>query len=166
MTWLTRAAGSLIGCSCYGRPVVAEVTVISPNIVELVGNLQQQFGVNRTERPPPRPPVQAQSGDTTENRGGQRALAGGQTFAPALTRSRPDSGEDPTPRRNPFRADITANRPSTPFLTQLIGQQNAATAVATKRLEAGIAAYQRANGGPARAPSGIAFLTRRVDAFV
>jgi len=52
----------------------------------------------------------------------------------------------------------------------LIGQQSAGVSVANnaasaRRQEAGIAAYQRANGGPARSPSGIVFLSRRVDAI-
>jgi len=148
---------------------MAEVTVISPNIVELVGNLQKQFGAPRAERPPPRPPVQSQSGDTAQNRSGQRANAETRPAATTLRRSdtgNAESQQQRPPRQDNFQPDRLANRPSTLFLTQLIGQQGPNRAVTPKRLETGIAAYQRANSGPARSPGGYVFLTRHVDTTI
>lgn len=153
---------------------MAEVTVISPNIVDLVGTLQKQFGAPRTENPPPRPPAQSASADTAGNRSGQRAGSDTQSAAPVLRRSEAREQQQPLSRSplpplfQPERR--STNRPSTPFLTQLIGQQSAGRslptdATAPRRLEAGIAAYQRANGGPARSPSGVVFLSRRIDAI-
>ncbi len=148
---------------------MAEVTVISPNIVELVGNLQRQFGAPKAERPPPRPPVQSQSSDTAENRNGQRAGTETRPVASALRRSdagNPENRQQPPPRNAGFQPDRPANRPSTLFLTQLIGQQSANSSIAAKRLDAGIAAYQRASSAPARSPGGFMFLTRRIDTTV
>ena len=148
---------------------MAEVTVISPNIVELVGNLQRQFGAPKAERPPPRPPVQSQSGDTAQNRSGQRAGAETQLAQPVLRRSDPGNTEEQqqrSPRQDGFQSNRFETRPSTLFLTQLFGQQSPSRSFAPKRLETGIAAYQRANASPARSPGGYVFLTRHVDTTV
>jgi hypothetical protein len=143
------------------------MTVISPNIVELVGNLQQQFGAPRAKPPPSRPPFQTPSGNSAENRNGQRAEAGARPLTAVLRRSDIGNRQDRSPRRNPFRPDLTTTRPSAQFLTQLIGQQSAAAPIVPKRHEAGIAAYnKRANTNPSRSPEGIVFLTRRVDTLV
>ncbi len=148
---------------------MAEVTVISPNIVELVGNLQKQFGAPKAERPPPRPPVQSQSSDTAQNQSGQRAGTDTRPIPSILRRSDAGNTENQQqrpPRQAGFLSDRPANRPSTPFLTQLIGQQSAKSSNIPRRLEAGIAAYQRANSSPARSPGGYVFLTRHVDTTV
>ena len=151
---------------------MTEVTVISPNIVELVGTLQKQFGAPRTENPLPLPPVQTASGDAAGNRSGRRAGGDTPPASSALRRSQVSERQPEQLSRPPlFQPERRpTNRPSTPFLTQLIGQQSAGVSVANnaasaRRQEAGIAAYQRANGGPARSPSGIVFLSRRVDAI-
>lgn len=144
---------------------MAEVAVISPNIVEMVGNLQKQFGAPRTERPP----VQSQTGDSQQYRSGARAAADTRAIESPLSRSAVGISEDQRRRaagQAGFQPDRPASRPSTLFLAQLIAQQSPNRSSASARLDAGIAAYQRAGSGPARSPGGYVFLTRHVDTTV
>jgi len=92
---------------------MTEVTVISPNIVELVGTLQKQFGAPRTENPLPRPPVQTASGDAAGNRSGRRAGGDTPPASSALRRSQVSERQpEQLSRPPPFPAGTPTDQPA------------------------------------------------------
>lgn len=140
---------------------MADVTIIAPNAVELVGSIV---------RPANGPPaVDLRRFDALKGKVTQQQSAGVKTQAqprPSIPQpsndslSRQDSQNEPPAKR--FQ-DPLPQRPSTPFLTQKIAQESTFRAQSLKRFDKAIAAYQRtlANGEDER--ERVAFVTRTLD---
>jgi len=141
---------------------MAEVTVIAPNVVELVGSLTPPAR-NRRHSPTPRNAATPQSRDSAGEKSRSLAANNNNAFqAPP----RAAFGDPPRPKPRPAaRPEQPPSQPSTAFLTQLLAQRSGT--LAAQRFDKAIAAYQRAGASqPSTGPTGIAFLVRTVDRLI
>ncbi len=143
---------------------MTEVTVISPRVVEFFGSLSPRPRRAATRPPPPAPRNNTGLKSRDPAKGGSRGLAanGNALSAP---RHPPVHGQ-PKSRLFP-QPGQPAGRPSAAFVTQLLAQKSNLGSVTAKNLDTAIAAYRRASAGqPDTAPSGTAFLVRKIDQTV
>ncbi len=147
---------------------MSQVTVIAPNVVELVGNLAKQASAPVVERPPPTPPAPkakptVKPRDGSDQRSQQLAANENALKDQKRAAGSPSQRGRFYVRRVPSRP---SGQPSSLFIAQQIAQQNSGASAKRKRFDKAIAAYNRALDNQPNFQPGPVFITRTVDRTV
>ena len=146
---------------------MAEITIISPNVVELVGLLPGRPEAAR-QKPSRAPPNSSNGAVDLRSSSGDAEKSTALRAANSNPSPRNDLADTPS-RRDPPSPQRTRSNPTpssgTTFLAQKLGQESSFRTRSLKRFETAVDAYKKAQAttSPVRRDDQVEFLTQRVD---